>query len=180
MITTFALLTGVLLGFLVSYNLKESILIPFRAFTFLSNFVGLVSALVGTKSQLGQTLQVSAFLMLSTTFIVYHAILPKFESFSDNLGKYLDLIQHGIGPISFFLWFVFTYKYQISLSTILCSLIVPSIWLAYTLFREQKGIDSGYPFLRISVLGPLRVCINVFLIILANIFVAGLLRYLGN
>ena len=152
----------------------------FQAYTFSSNFVGLVSALAGIKSNLGQTLQVSAFLMLSTTSLVYHTILPKFESFSDKLGKYLDLIQHGIGPISFFLWFAFTYRYQITLRTILYSLIVPIMWLTYTLFRERKGIDSGYPFLRIKVLGFTRVSVNVCLIILANICVAMLLKYLGH
>ena len=174
------LLSGVLIGFYISRQAKESSLNQFRAFTFLSNFAGLVSTFVGIRSHLGQILHVSAFLMLLTTFLIYHTILPKFESFSDKLGKFLDLIQHGIGPISFFIWFAFSFRYQISISTILYSLLVPSMWLVYTLFREHKGIDSGYSFLSIKALGLLRVSVNVCLILLANIFVAGLLRYLGN
>lgn len=138
----------------------------------------MISTIIGIATDYAKTIQLSAFLMLVTTFLVYHTIMPKFEYFETNLGKMVDLIQHGVGPISFSIWFIFSFRYRLTPLMILLAIIIPNIWTISTLYRETKGEDSGYPFLRITVLGVKKVSLYLGLINAINIAVAFLLGYL--
>jgi hypothetical protein len=169
---------GIALSSYITYKAKQSIFLQFRAFTYCSNFLGLFSTIIGIETQFAKTIQLSAFLMLATTFFIYHTIMPKFQNFETYIGKMVDLIQHGIGPICFGIWFIFSFRYQLTLSIILLAIIIPNIWSISTLYRENKGEDSGYPFLRITVLGVKKVSLYLGLINAINITLACLLGYL--
>lgn len=149
----------------------------FSYFTIWSNLMvlGVMTALYRNPNRDSfkfRTLRLDSVLMITVTGVVYHVLIaPYYPPISWN--RYSDIFLHTITPIlTVFIWLLVGPRKWINLKIVFAALLIPIIWLGYTLLR---GIVIGrypYDFLDVITLGYLPVLITVAVLIAVGLIVA--------
>lgn len=124
-----------------------------------------------------RVLRLDSVLMITVTGAVYHVLIrPYYPPISWNV--YSDVFLHTITPIlTVLIWLLVGPRRWTSIKIVFASLVIPIIWLGYTLVRGEVINRYPYDFLDVITLGYLPVLITVFVLILIGLAIA--LIYLG-
>ena len=158
-------------------------------FTIWSNIVVAVVMTVLALHPLRDTpvlrvLRLDALLMITITGIVYAVVLAPTATLRG--WEYLaNSLIHQITPLlTLVVWVVAGPRGWIRWSTIPAALVLPLVWLAYTLLRGAVIGGYPYPFVDVVKLGYGQVLVNVVAILVFGVVVAAVLlgidRLLGR
>ena len=156
---------------------------PGRVIDFLSYFTiwsNIVVAVVMTMlaasptrvTTLRRVLRLDALIMIVVTGLVYAVVLaplyhPTGWSAVANSGL------HQLTPLlTVLVWLVFGPRGWLDLRLVLPSLVIPLVWLVYTLLRGAVISAYPYPFIDVVPLGYGRVAVNVVGVLVLGIVVA--------
>jgi hypothetical protein len=150
----------------------------FSYFTILSNIIAAVAlAIVAARPAvrdhvgLGHVLRGAATLYMTVTGIVYATLLAPAGVDVDVQLVWVNLVIHVIGPIVVVGdWLIDPPRTAPSVSTAGLWLVVPSVWLVYTLIRGPIVDWYPYPFLdpnERSTIEIVIVCVGIFVLFIA-------------
>jgi hypothetical protein len=119
-----------------------------------------------------KVLRLDSLLMITITGAVYHILIrPYFPPVSWNV--YSDVFLHTITPIvTVLIWILVGPRNWISIKIVFYSLLVPIIWLGYTLIRGVIIDKYPYDFLDVITLGYLTVLITVVILVTVGLLIA--------
>jgi hypothetical protein len=119
-----------------------------------------------------KVLRLDSLLMITITGVVYHILIrPYFPPVSWNV--YSDIFLHTITPIATVsIWILVGPRNWISIKIVFYSLLVPIIWLGYTLIRGVIIDKYPYDFLDVITLGYLTVLITVVILVIVGLLIA--------
>jgi hypothetical protein len=119
-----------------------------------------------------KVLRLDSLLMITITGVVYHILIrPYFPPVSWNV--YSDIFLHTITPIvTVLIWILVGPRNWISIKIVFYSLLVPIIWLGYTLIRGAIIDKYPYDFLDVITLGYLTVLITVVILVTIGLLIA--------
>lgn len=118
-------------------------------FTWLSNAVVAVSATMVAlrperNSWVGRSLRLTGLLMITVTFIIYHAVLAANDT-SVGLDRFAGTWQHVVTPVvTVLIWLAYGPRGWISLRTVFASLALPILWVVFTFVRGE--FTGTYPY----------------------------------
>lgn len=123
-----------------------------------------------------KVLRLDSVLMITITGAVYHVLIaPYYPPVSWNV--YSDIFLHTITPIvTVLVWLLVTPRQQFNLKIVFASLIVPIIWLSYTLIRGE--IINRYPYDFLDVISNGYQSVFIMIAILLGIGLIVALIYL--
>jgi hypothetical protein len=149
----------------------------FSYFTIWSNLVVAIVLFLlyrnpGRNSFRFKVLRLDSLLMITITGAVYHILIrPYFPPISWNV--YSDIFLHTITPIvTLLVWILVGPRNWISVKIVFYSLLVPIIWLGYTLVRGELINKYPYDFLDVITLGYATVLITVAILIAVGLLIA--------
>lgn len=119
-----------------------------------------------------RVLRLDSVLMITVTGVVYHILIqPYYPPVSWNV--YSDIFLHTITPIlAVLVWLIIGPRGWVNLKIVFASLIIPIIWLGYTLLRGEVINKYPYDFLDVITLGYLPVLITVIVLITVGLIIA--------
>jgi hypothetical protein len=152
----------------------------FSYFTIWSNIVVAVVATLlaidpARDSRLLRVLRLDALLMITVTGIVYAVVLAPISHLTGWQVPANSLL-HQITPLlTLVVWLVVGPRGWIAWRTIPESLVLPVIWIVYTLLRGAVIGAYPYPFIDVVKLGYGQVLINVVGIAVIGVVIASIL-----
>jgi hypothetical protein len=119
-----------------------------------------------------RVLRLDSVLMITITGAVYHILIaPYFPPISWNV--YSDIFLHTITPIlTVIIWLLFGPRNQVNIKVVFASLVIPIIWLSYTLIRGEIINRYPYDFLDVLTNGYEPVLIMIMILLAVGLFVA--------
>ena len=151
-------------------------------FTVLSNILVLVTGFMlardpNRNGRIFRIVHFDALIMISVTGIVYAVILAPLAH-PVGLNVYFNAGLHYIAPPMFVLgWALFGPRPTFSFKLLGQSLIIPGLWVTYTLIHGAIIGWYPYPFLNVEKLGYGMVAVNLVVITIASMLIGGM--YLG-
>ena len=151
----------------------------FSYFTVLSNMLAAVVFTMlalnpNRTSALFRVLRLDAIIMMIVTGIIYNVLLN--TGSHEGWDFWSNGIQHIFGPILVFVVFVISGpRGWITSSTIFAALILPILWLGYSLLRGSVTGAYPYGFLDVNAHGMASVLIFVLQIVVFAIILGYLL-----
>lgn len=149
----------------------------FSYFTIWSNLVvaGVMFALYRNPNRTSfrfKALRLDSVLMITITGAVYHVLIaPYYPPVSWNV--YSDIFLHTITPIlTVLVWLVVMPRQQMNLKIVFASLVIPIIWLSYTLIRGEIINRYPYDFLDVITNGYQSVFIMIAILLGIGLVVA--------
>ena len=149
----------------------------FSYFTIWSNLVvaAVMFALYKDPNQISfrfKVLRLDSVLMITITGAVYHVLIaPYYPPVSWNV--YSDIFLHTITPIvTVLVWLLVNPRQQFNLKIVFASLIVPIVWLGYTLIRGELINRYPYDFLDVISNGYQSVFIMIAILLGIGLVVA--------
>lgn len=113
----------------------------------------------------GRALQLCALMMITVTAIVYHFLIRPTEVLS-GWSVFTNPLQHVVVPALMILAaLVCGPRGGLDASVVLKALVIPVIWVVYTLIRGAFVHQYPYDFVNVSVLGYQQVLINIVAIL---------------
>ena len=157
----------------------ERLIDLFSYFTIWSQImVGVVMTLLylnpGRDGKLFRVFRLDSILMITVTGVVYNLLLgPNYPP--EGLNQISSPIQHTITPlITVIVFLIAGPRGWINLKNILAALVVPIIYVFYTLFRGAIIDKYPYDFFDVVSFGYAYVLIFVLGILFASLIVAGI------
>lgn len=156
----------------------------FSYFTVLSNMLAAViftMLAINPKrtSALFRVLRLDAVIMMIVTGIIYNVLLN--TGGHEGWDFWSNGIQHIFGPILVFVVFVISGpRGWITSSTIFASLVLPILWLAYSLLRGSVIGAYPYGFLDVNANGLTSVLLFVLQIVIFAIILGYLLMLIDK
>ena len=147
-------------------------------FTEWSNIlVAIVATLIALRGSeigaWGRALHLCALMMITVTAIVYHFLIRPTEVLS-GWSILTNPLQHVVVPALMILAaLVCGPRGGLDASVVLKALVIPVIWVVYTLIRGAFVHQYPYDFVNVTILGYQQVCINIVVIL------CGALVFLG-
>ncbi len=139
-------------------------------FTIWSNLlVGLTTAMLAVRLRRRSfgfgVVYLSAVLMIVVTFVVVIVALDPITQYEGKAAA-ADALTHKLVPVMAALgWLFFGPRGLVSSAVVRASVVVPLMWLGFTLVRGPLASDYyPYPFVNVPELGYRRVLINVILV----------------
>ena len=151
-------------------------------FTVLSNILVLVTGFMlardpNRSGRIFRVIHFDALIMITVTGIVYAVILAPLAH-PVGLNVYFNAGLHYIAPPMFVLgWALFGPRPTFSFKLLGQSLIIPGLWVTYTLIHGAIIGWYPYPFLNVEKLGYGTVGINLVVITMAAMLIGAM--YLG-
>lgn len=149
----------------------------FSYFTIWSNLivVGVMFALYrnpNRDSYIFRVLRLDSLLMITITGVVYHILIrPYFPPISWNV--YSDIFLHTITPLlTVLVWLLLGPRGWINVKIVFYSLVIPIIWLIYSMLRGVVISKYPYDFLDVITLGYLTVGITIVILLFIGLLVA--------
>ena len=113
----------------------------------------------------GRALQLCALMMITVTAIVYHFLIRPTEVLS-GWSVFTNPLQHVVVPALMILAALLCGpRGGLDVSVVLKALVIPVIWVVYTLIRGAFVHQYPYDFVNVSVLGYQQVLINIVAIL---------------
>ncbi|MCB0977165.1 MAG: Pr6Pr family membrane protein [Acidimicrobiales bacterium] len=138
----------------------------FTYFTIWSNMlVGVTCALLALRldrrSRAFRTIYLTGVLMITVTFVVVIVALDPITEYEGKAAA-ADFLTHKLVPVMSVLgWLIFGPRRQVDRQVVLGSLVIPIVWLIFTLVRGPFASDFyPYPFVDVAELGYPRVLLN--------------------
>ncbi len=157
----------------------ERLIDLFSYFTIWSQIVvGVVMTLLylnpGRDGKLFRVFRIDSILMITVTGVVYNLLLgPNYPP--QGLNQISSPIQHTITPLITVLVFVIAGpRGWFTLKNVVVSLVLPIVYVSYTLFRGAIIGKYPYDFFDVVSFGYASVLIFVMGILFASIIVAGM------
>ena len=147
-------------------------------FTEWSNIlVAIVATLIALRGSeigsWGRALHLCALMMITVTAIVYHFLIRPTEVLS-GWSVFTNPLQHVVVPLLMVVVaFACGPRGGVSGGVVLKALVIPIVWIIYTLVRGVFVHQYPYDFVNVTVLGYQQVCINIVAIL------CGALVFLG-
>lgn len=131
---------------------------------------GLLALRPVAPSRRFRVLLLDALLMISVTGIVYAAVLAPVAPPMDAVESLANALQHYLTPpLAVLAFAIFGPRGWLERRLIPAALVLPLIWVAYTLVRGAITDAYPYGFINVVELGYPRVIINVLVIVLFGI-----------
>lgn len=140
-----------------------------RAFTFCSNAVVALACALTAAGRPAVGLSLAAFLMIATTCVVYYTVLHRWFIPMTLPWWMVGLVQHLLVPVAYSGWFISHGSASLTCADVAVAVLIPNLWLGWTLARAAAGEDVGYPFLRVATIGWRRALSAVAVLEAANI-----------
>lgn len=138
----------------------------FCFFTIWSNLlVGATSALMAVRlrrpQRLFQVVHLTSVIMITVTFVVVIVALDPITQYEGKAAQ-ADFLTHKLVPVLAVVgWVIFTPRRLVTLEVVRASVVIPVVWLGFTLLRGPFASDFyPYPFVDVADLGYVRVVID--------------------
>ena len=143
-------------------------------FTILSNVVVVVVLAALWRGRIGptpvwRTLRMDSLVMITVTGLVFAVVLAPTADLQ-GLQYVTNTLEHYVTPLLTVLTFlVWGPRGWLRLGTVFTALVIPIIWLAYTLLRGAVVDSYPYSFLNVAEFGLGRVLLNVAGVVLLGV-----------
>lgn len=152
-------------------SVPESMLVGnfFSFFTIWSNImVGIVAATLAVNpnrdGRIWRVLQLDALLCITVTGVVVLVVLRSLQDLSGQ-NAVTDHLVHDAVPLAAVIgWLLFGPRPRVDRATVLGALVIPLVWIAFTLVRGEIVDWYPYPFVDVIEIGYGRALINVSVI----------------
>ena len=149
----------------------------FSYFTIWSNLIvfGVMFALYRNPNRdsfIFKVLRLDSLLMITVTGVIYHILIrPYFPPISWNV--YSDIFLHTITPLfTVLVWLLIGPRGWLNLKIVFYSLVIPIIWLIYSMLRGLVISKYPYDFLDVITHGYLTVLITILVLLVVGLLVA--------
>jgi hypothetical protein len=139
----------------------------FSFFTILSNIIFFAISLTlalrpdRNEGRWWRALRLDSVVLMTVTGLVYITVLHGLQELS-GLREATNVVFHFIAPAAALVgWLLFGPRPQLTWQTVRLAMIVPLVWVAYTLVRGPIADWYPYPFIDVIEHGYSRVLLNV-------------------